>query len=283
MEIVNTLQRVRQLVAQARQAGKVIGLVPTMGALHAGHMSLINAAVNRCGFVVVSIFVNPTQFGPNEDFDKYPRTLQNDCQKCQDAGVDVIFAPTNDQMYGTANQNKTWVIVEQLTENLCGKNRPGHFRGVTTVCAKLFNIIAADYAFFGQKDAQQAVVIKKMVRDLNIPIQIIICPIVRETDGLAMSSRNKYLDDDQRQQALCLHESLLAAEKLIKNGQKDTTDILQNIRSIIAERSMVELEYAAIVDPDTLEEIHNIKGKALIAVAVKVGSTRLIDNIIVDA
>jgi len=283
MEIVNTLQRVRQLVAQARQAGKVIGLVPTMGALHAGHMSLINAAVNKCGFVVVSIFVNPTQFGPNEDFDKYPRTLQNDCQKCQDAGVDVIFAPTNDQMYGTANQNKTWVIVEQLTENLCGKNRPGHFRGVTTVCAKLFNIIAADYAFFGQKDAQQAVVIKKMVRDLNIPIQIIICPIVRETDGLAMSSRNKYLDDDQRQQALCLHESLLAAEKLIKNGQKDTTDILQNIRSIIAERSMVELEYAAIVDPDTLEEIHNIKGKALIAVAVKVGSTRLIDNIIVDA
>jgi pantoate--beta-alanine ligase len=282
MEIVNTIQRVRQLVAQARQAGKVIGLVPTMGALHAGHMSLINAAVEKCGFVVVSIFVNPAQFGPNEDFDKYPRTLQQDCQSCQDAGVDVIFAPAKQEMYPSDDANKTWVLIEKLTDNLCGKNRPGHFRGVTTVCTKLFNIIAADYAFFGQKDAQQAVVIKKMVRDLNIPLQIITCPIVREPDGLAMSSRNKYLDNEQRKQALCLYNALIAAEKLVKDGQKDSESILQNIRSIISQSKIAHLEYAEIVDPDTLKKISMIDRKALIAVAARIGSTRLIDNIIVD-
>jgi len=196
MEVVRTIESVRDLVKTARSRGKKIGLVPTMGALHIGHISLIKAAVKGCDFVVVSIFVNPTQFSPGEDFERYPRPIDADMEICKEAGVDVVFTPTTEQMY--QKENLTWVNVEKLTEQLCGRCRPGYFRGVTTVCAKLFNIVGSDFAYFGQKDAQQAIVIKRMVADLNMPLEIVVCPTVRERDGLAVSSRNQYLTEQQR-------------------------------------------------------------------------------------
>ncbi len=199
MEVAKTIESVRSLVETARSGGKIIGLVPTMGALHVGHISLIEAAVEKCGFVVVSIFVNPTQFVPGEDFEKYPRPLEADLEICKKAGTDVVFAPTPEQMYPA--ENVTWVSVEKLTESLCGQFRPGHFRGVTTVCTKLFNIVAPDIAYFGQKDAQQAIVIRRMAADLNMPFEIVICPTAREPNGLAISSRNKYLTERQKKDA----------------------------------------------------------------------------------
>ena len=202
MNIVKTIDEIREQVRQARQRGLRIGFVPTMGALHAGHCSLIETARRQCSFVVVSIFVNPTQFGPTEDFSRYPRNLSADAAMCEKAGADVIFAPEDSVLYPTPQ--RAWVTVEKLTDNLCGRFRPGHFRGVTTVCMKLFNIVGADAAFFGQKDAQQVAVIRRMVADLNLPLQIVTCPTIREPDGLAMSSRNQYLSAEQRKQAVLL-------------------------------------------------------------------------------
>ena len=279
MELAKTIESVRKFIGQARAEGKTIGFVPTMGALHAGHVSLIEAAVDRCNFVVVSIFVNPTQFGPSEDLDKYPRDLAGDMKICQDAGVDLIFAPGASEMY--PNENITWVTVERLTDNLCGRSRPGHFRGVTTVCAKLFNIVSPDVAFFGQKDAQQAIVIKRMVADLNMPLQIVVCPTVRQPDGLAVSSRNKYLTDSERKDALLLSESLAECEKMISKGERDCPKLIKAMREIISRSSKTEIEYISIVDAATLADIDIIKDKALVALAVKMGSTRLIDNIFI--
>ena len=281
MEVAKTIEDVRNLVSNARSEGGKIGLVPTMGALHAGHISLIEAAVKNCDFVVVSIFVNPTQFGPGEDFEKYPRPLEADLEICSKAHVDVVFAPEPGQMYPA--ENVTWVSVEKLTELLCGRSRPGHFRGVTTVCAKLFNIVAADAAYFGQKDAQQAIVIKRMVADLNMPLEIVVCPTVREPNGLAVSSRNKYLSAEQKNDAGNIYKSLQMCRRLIDAGTTETHKIIAEMQNILQQIPSGQIEYISIVDAETLESIEKIAGKVLAAVAVRLGPARLIDNILVDA
>jgi pantoate--beta-alanine ligase len=280
MEVAETIQSIRSLVKAARSKGKIIGLVPTMGALHIGHISLIEAAVDKCDFVVVSIFVNPTQFIPGEDFEKYPRPLEADLKICKKAGVDVVFTPTPEQMYPT--ETLSWVNVEKLTEPLCGQFRPGHFRGVTTVCIKLFNIVAPDIAFFGQKDAQQAIVIKRMVADLNMPLEIVICPTVREPNGLAVSSRNKYLTEQQKKDAANIYKSLQKCCQMIDAGVKETTEIISEMRKILQQVPSIEIEYISIVDAGTLRNIDRIAGKILAAVAVRIGPARLIDNILID-
>ena len=280
MEVAKTIESVRSLVKAARGKGKTIGFVPTMGALHIAHISLIEAALKKCDFVVVSIFVNPTQFGPGEDFEKYPRPIDADLEICRKAGVDVVFAPTPEQMYGS--ENITWVNVEKLTEPLCGQFRPGHFRGVTTVCAKLFNIVAPDFAFFGQKDAQQAIVIKRMVADLKMPLEIVICPTVRQSDGLAVSSRNKYLTGQQKKDATLIYKSLQKCEGTIEAGITDSKAIIAEMRKILSQATSIEIEYVSIVDAETLRSIGRITGTVLAAVAVKIGPARLIDNILVD-
>jgi pantoate--beta-alanine ligase len=280
MEVAETIESVRSFVKAACSEGKKIGLVPTMGALHVGHVSLIEAAVKDCDFVVVSIFVNPTQFGPGEDFEKYPRPLEADLDMCRRAGVDVVFAPTPEQMYPV--ENLSWVNVEKLTEPLCGRARPGHFRGVTTVCAKLFNIVTPDVAYFGQKDAQQAIVIKRMVTDLNMPLEIVICPTVREPSGLAVSSRNQYLTEQQKMDAANIYKSLQKCRDMIDSGITETAKIIDEMRNILQQVPSMEIEYISIVNAETLEDIDKIAGEVLAAMAVKIGTARLIDNILVD-
>ena len=279
MEITKTIEEIRGMVKAARSKGKKIGLVPTMGALHVGHISLFEAAAKNCDFVVVSIFVNPIQFGPGEDFEKYPRPMEADLKICREAGVDVVFAPEPEQMYPA--ENITWVNVEKLTEPLCGRSRPGHFRGVTTVCAKLFNIIAPDAAYFGQKDAQQAIVIKRMAADLNMPLEIVICPTVREPNGLAVSSRNQYLTEQQKKDAAHIYKSLQTCRRLIDAGTTETRQIIAEMQKILQQIPSGQIEYVSIVDAETLDSIEKIEGKILAAVAVKLGPARLIDNIIV--
>jgi len=281
MEVAETIESVRSLVKAARSRGKKIGFVPTMGALHIGHISLIEAAVRTCDFIVVSIFVNPTQFGPGEDLEKYPRPFEDDLEVCRKAGVDVVFAPAPEQVY--PGENLTWVNVEKLTEPLCGQFRPEHFRGVTTVCAKLFNIAGPDIAFFGQKDAQQAIVIKRMAADLNMPLEFVICPTVREPDGLAVSSRNQYLTGEQRKDATYVYKSLQKCRQMIDTGITDTQKIVVEMRKILQQASSIEIEYVSIVDAETLANIEQIAGKVLAAVAVRIGPACLIDNILVDA
>ena len=280
MELVETIESVCSLVAAARAQGKSVGFVPTMGALHAGHISLVEAAAKKCDFVVVSIFVNPTQFAPTEDFQSYPRDLEGDMKICAESGVDVVFAPTAGEMYARANV--TWVDVEKLTQNLCGRSRPAHFRGVTTVCAKLFNIVSPNVAFFGQKDAQQAIIIKRMVSDLNMPLQIAVCPTVREPDGLALSSRNQYLSAQERKDAALLSAALSECEKLVAAGRRNCKALIESMHKIISRSSKAQIEYISIVDPETLADLNVIEGAALVALAVKIGSTRLIDNILVS-
>jgi len=280
MELAKTIDSVRAKVKAARKDGKKIGFVPTMGALHTGHISLIERAVKSCDFVVVSIFVNPTQFGPGEDLEKYPRDLDSDMEICRKAGADVVFAPSTGEMY--SRELLTWVNVEKLTEPLCGRFRPGHFHGVTTVCSKLFNIVMPDVAFFGQKDAQQAIVIKRMVADLNMPLEIVVCPTVREPDGLAVSSRNKYLAEEQRKDAALIYKSLQKSQQLIEIGTKDTQIIITEMRKVLNKSQSIQTEYISIVNAETLEDIDEVSGKILAAVAVRIGSTRLIDNILVD-
>lgn len=281
MEVAKTIPSVRALVKTARGQDKKIGLVPTMGALHVGHVSLIEAAVQQTDFVVVSIFVNPTQFCPGEDLDKYPRPFEADLEICRQQGVDVVFAPTPEEMY--ASESLTWVTVEKLTEPLCGRFRPGHFRGVTTVCAKLFNIVQPDVAFFGQKDGQQAIVVKRMVADLNMPLKIVVCPTVREPDGLAVSSRNKYLNESQRKDATCIYKSLQTCRQMIEAGEKDAAKVVAEMRKTLARIPSAQIEYVNLVDAETLELVSRVAGPVLAAVAVKLGPARLIDNIRVDA
>ncbi|MHC4111100.1 MAG: pantoate--beta-alanine ligase [Planctomycetota bacterium] len=280
MEVAKTIESVRDLVKAARSEDKKIGLVPTMGALHVGHISLIEAAVKECDFVVVSIFVNPTQFGEGEDFEKYPRPLEADLDICRKGGVDVVFAPMPEEMYPTGNI--TWVNVEKLTETLCGQFRPVHFRGVATVCAKLFNIVGPDVAFFGAKDAQQAVVIKRMVADLNIPVDIVVCPTVREPNGLAVSSRNKYLTEEQKKDATLIYKSLQKCPQMIEAGTTDTGQITAEMRKILSQAPSIQIEYVSIVDAEGLQKLDKIIGKVLAAVAVRIGQARLIDNIVMD-
>jgi len=279
MQIITTITEMRSCIQAARQRGLRIGLVPTMGALHAGHGSLIERAVRECGFVVVSIFVNPTQFGPNEDLAKYPRTFEADAAYCRQLGAAAIFAPTTEQMY--PQPQLAWVEVEKLTDGLCGASRPGHFRGVTTVCAKLFNIITPDIAYFGQKDAQQAIVIQRMAADLNMPLEIRVCPIVREPDGLAMSSRNRYLSADERRRAVCLSQALQWCQERIAGGCTDASALIGTMREMIQSQGG-RIDYIQIVDAQTLEPVLQIRGRVLIAMAVYIGTTRLIDNCVID-
>ena len=262
-----------------RRAGKRLGFVPTMGALHEGHLSLVRAARASCDVVAASIFVNPTQFGPNEDLAKYPRSFDRDRELLEREGVDLLFAPSVEEMYPA--KAATWVIVEGLSDKLDGRSRPGHFRGVTTVVAKLFHIVEPDAAFFGQKDAAQVAVIRRMVHDLNLPVEIVVCPIVRESDGLAMSSRNAYLNTEQRKQALVLHCSLVRVQGLVDAGERNAGKLVAAGREEFAQENSVRLDYFEIVDPHTLEPLPDVSRGALAAVAAFVGGTRLIDNILI--
>ena len=278
MRICTTIDEMRHACSAARKGGRRLGLVPTMGALHEGHLSLVRAARASCDAVAVSIFVNPTQFGPNEDLAKYPRSFERDSELLQQERVDLLFAPTPQEMYprGTV----TWVTVEELSGKLDGRSRPGHFRGVTTVVAKLFHIIEPDVAFFGQKDAAQLAIIRRMVRDLNLPVEIAVCPIVREPDGLAMSSRNAYMSSEQRKQALMLHRSLARVQRLANQGERSAVKLTAAGRQEFSPDGPVRLDYFEIVDPETLDPVEDVSGGALVAVAAFVGTTRLIDNIV---
>lgn len=249
-----------------------------MGALHEGHLSLVRAARAACDAVGASIFVNPTQFGPNEDLEKYPRSLERDRELLEREGVAFLFAPSVEEMYPAGAV--TWVVVEELSGKLDGRSRPGHFRGVTTVVAKLFHIVEPDVAFFGQKDAAQVAVIRRMVRDLRMPVEISVCPIVREPDGLAMSSRNAYLDREQRRQALVLHRSLMRIEDLAEKGEKNSGRLVEAGRAEFSREPAVRLDYFEIVNPETLDPVEEISRGALVAVAAWVGATRLIDNVV---
>jgi pantoate--beta-alanine ligase len=280
MKVITTIPEMRASSSAARQPGKRLGLVPTMGALHEGHLSLVRAAKARCDSVAVSLFVNPTQFGPNEDFSKYPRTFERDCELLLKEAVDLLFAPTADEMYPAGAD--TYVSVAGLSEKLCGNSRPGHFRGVTTIVAKLFHIVQPDIAFFGQKDAAQLSIIRRMVRDLNMPIEIVGCPIVREPDGLAMSSRNAYLDQQQRKSALVLHRSLLRVQGLFLAGERQAAKLIEAGKEVFAPDPSVRLDYLEIVDPETLEPSDLVAAPALVAVAGFLGRTRLIDNILLE-
>lgn len=249
-----------------------------MGALHEGHLSLVRAAKAQADVVAASIFVNPTQFGPSEDFTRYPRAFERDCELLKKEGVDFLFAPSADEMY--PEQPITWVTVEGLSDKLCGRSRPGHFRGVVTVVSKLFHIVQPDVAFFGQKDAVQLAVIRRMVRDLNFPVEIVACSIVREPDGLAMSSRNAYLDSAQRSRALVLYRALEEVQQLYEKGERSVSKLISAAVQIFEREPDVHLDYFEIVDPDTLEPRADLAGRSLVAVAAFVGSTRLIDNLL---
>ncbi len=281
MQVTGKIEEIREWVAQARAAGKRIGLVPTMGALHVGHVSLIETAAQQCDFVVVSIFVNPTQFGPGEDFEKYPRPIEQDLAICERHGAAAVFAPTPAEMY--PRENLSWVTVVGMTESLCGRSRPNHFRGVTTVCTKLFNIVGPDVAFFGQKDAQQAAVIRRMVADLNMPLEIVVCPTVRESDGLAISSRNQYLRVEQRREAPAIYRALEQGRETIEGGATDPDEVRERMEAVLRNAAGLEVEYISLVDPETLEDVKRIAGRVLIAVAARLGPARLIDNIMVDS
>ena len=278
MQICTTISEMRTASGATRSTGKSAGLVPTMGALHEGHLSLVRAARAKCDVVVASIFANPTQFGPNEDLTKYPRPFTRDCELLRNEKVDFVFAPTVEEMYppGAA----TFVNVQNLSDRLCGKSRPGHFRGVTTVVSKLFNIVSPDVAFFGQKDAAQVAVIRAMVRDLNFPVEIVAGPIVREPDGLAMSSRNAYLTPQQRNQALVLSRTLSRVRELYDLGERDSEHLIGAGKRTFEREPAARLDYLEIVHLDTLAPLEDSKSGALVAIAGVLGTTRLIDNIV---
>lgn len=275
MNVVVTLDEMRQRRSRLKEP---VGLVPTMGYLHEGHLSLVRQAHQECASVVVSIFVNPTQFGPREDLSKYPRDLQRDLDLLRPAGTDLVWIPTNEVMYPKGYQ--TWVTVDEVTKSLEGVMRPGHFRGVTTVVAKLFNAVLPQRAYFGQKDAQQAVVIRQMTQDMNFPVEIVVCPTVRESDGLAMSSRNVYLSPGERQVALVLSRSLFCARDVYKNGEREANVLRNVVLDILVNEPMVKVEYVSCAHPDTLQELDGKVERVLISLAVLIGKTRLIDNII---
>src|SRR5271157_1914487 len=282
MKIFPTIHEARAATRSFREHGKRLGLVPTMGALHEGHLSLVRAARAQCDAVAVSIFVNPTQFGPAEDLSKYPRQFDRDCQLLEKEGIQILFAPPVEEIYPNASSNDqgTWVVVERLSEKLDGRSRPGHFRGVTTIVSKLFHIIEPEVAFFGQKDAAQLAVIRRMVQDLNFPVEIVACPIVREPDGLAMSSRNAYLNREERGRALVLQRSLQKARQQFHAGERIAANLISAAKGVFAREPQVALDYFEIVDPDTLDPVERIEQKTLVAVAAYVGSTRLIDNLV---
>lgn len=280
MRVIYEVEKMQSAMRELRREGKTIGFVPTMGALHAGHLSLVRRARELADAVVVSIFVNPLQFGPKEDLEKYPRQLEADSARLEHEGVEVVFAPTPAAMYPPGAT--TVVYVEGLSERLDGQSRPGHFRGVTTVVAKLFHIVGPDVAVFGQKDAAQVAVLRRMVRDLNFPLQLVVAPIVREADGLALSSRNAFLTSDQRRQALVLHRSLQRVEQLALQGETRAEALRTAALAELASEPAAQLDYFVIVDADTLEPVSSVENGALVAVAASFGQTRLIDNLLLQ-
>ena len=275
--IVKTVDDVRKAVAEWRSKGETVGLVPTMGYLHAGHQSLIKKSVEQNDHTVVSVFVNPIQFGPNEDLEAYPRDLARDAELCETTGADMIFNPEPEEMY--KDGFVSFVDMNGLTNHLCGLSRPVHFRGVCTVCTKLFNIVTPDRAYFGQKDAQQLAVIKRMVKDLNMPLEIVGCPIVREEDGLAMSSRNTYMNDEERKAALILSKSIKLGQKLIEDGERSAEVVRTEMTKLLQSEPMADVEYVNVVNNLTMEDIDTVEGDILVAIAVKINNkVRLIDN-----
>jgi pantoate--beta-alanine ligase len=278
MKICKTITEMRASCRAAKNGGKRLGFVPTMGALHEGHSSLLGAAKASCDVVAASIFVNPKQFGPTEDLTKYPRNFERDRALMEREGVELLFAPSVEEMYPAGAV--TWVTVEGLSDKLDGRSRPGHFRGVTTVVAKLFHIVEPDAAFFGQKDAAQLAIIRRMVRDMNFPVEVVACPIVREPDGLAMSSRNIYLDPQQRKQGLVLNRSLIRVKQCWEAGEKEADALIAAGREVITQEKSVRLDYFEIVDPENLDAVEHAASGTVVAVAAIVGSTRLIDNIV---
>jgi len=275
MQVVRTIAEVRAI---RRALPGTWGFVPTMGYLHEGHLSLVRRARAENDHVAVSIFVNPTQFGPHEDYNRYPRDLERDLRLLEPLGVDLVFAPSVEEMYPPGFQ--TWVIVEEVSRPLEGAARPGHFRGVATVVTKLFNIVQPDRAYFGQKDAQQAVVIRRMVQDLNIPVEIVVCPTVREPDGLAMSSRNTYLNPEERRAATVLFRALQATKARYEQGERDAERLREAMREVIQAEPLARLDYVSVADPETLQELDRVEDRALLSLAVYIGKTRLIDNIL---
>lgn len=280
MELTGSIEEVRSQVKSWRRQGLSVGLVPTMGYLHEGHKSLIDRAVAENDKVVVSDFVNPIQFGVNEDLSTYPRDIEADKKLCETAGADLIFHPTPEEMY--APDFSTFVETEGVSAGLCGKTRPTHFRGVCTVVSKLFHIVMPDRAYFGEKDAQQLAVIRRMVRDLNMDIEIVGCPIVREADGLAKSSRNTYLSEEERKAALVLSKAVFAGKEMMEQGERDSEKILSHMKSMISAEPLAKIDYVEMVDADSIETIEKAKGRVLTAMAVYIGTTRLIDNFIYD-
>jgi pantoate--beta-alanine ligase len=281
MQVFNTVSGLREFLAAHRAAGKRIGLVPTMGYLHAGHMSLVQAARRECEVVVMSIFVNPKQFGPQEDFATYPRDMEGDLRQAREAGVDAVFTPAVEEMYPSGFL--TEVIVHELTAPLCGASRPSHFNGVTTVVAKLFNIVGPDRAYFGQKDYQQVTILRQMATDLCMPLEVITCPTVREPDGLAMSSRNAYLNPAERQAALVLSRALLLTEEHLAQGERQGARLMTTLRDCIAKQPLARIDYVTVCDPQTLREVDQLSGTVLVALAIYIGQTRLIDNALLHA
>jgi pantoate--beta-alanine ligase len=276
VKIFHTIREVRDHIGEQKRVGRTVGFVPTMGFLHEGHLSLVAHAKQECDLVVMSIFVNPLQFGPNEDFERYPRDLDRDEALAREAGVDVLFTPSVEEMY--PRPSFTFVEVEGLTKSLCGESRPGHFRGVATVVTKLFNIVQPQKAYFGQKDFQQVRVIEQMVEDLNMPVEIVACPIVREPDGLALSSRNVYLSPEERKQALSLYASLREVEKAFAEGERNAARLIQISVDRIKAEPLADIDYVRIVNRRTLTDVETINEPALFALAVRFGKTRLIDN-----
>ena len=280
MEIIHTVEWMKQIAHEARAQERILGLVPTMGALHEGHLSLIRAAQRECAPLVVSLFVNPKQFGPAEDLGKYPRSLEADRAALEALGVDYLFAPSPQEMYPPGF--RTSVVVEGLSDRLEGHSRPGHFRGVTTVVLKLFEIVQPRFAYFGRKDAQQARLIRQMATDLNLDTGVVVCPIVREADGLALSSRNVYLKSEDRRAAAALSRSLAAVRDEIAKGERDAARLLAALRGVLATEPRVALDYAEIVDAETLEPVARLRGTCYVLLAAKVGDTRLIDNALIE-
>jgi pantoate--beta-alanine ligase len=280
LETIHTIEWMKQVARQARAEGRMTGFVPTMGALHAGHMSLVHAALAECQPVIASIFVNPTQFGPSEDFQKYPRTLEADSKKLEDAGVAYLFAPEASEIYPPGF--RTWVNVEGLSECLEGKVRHGHFRGVATVVLKLLEIVQPRKAFFGRKDAQQARIIRQMARDLHLDSEIVVCPIVREPDGLAMSSRNAYLKPEERRTATILFRALDGARASISRGERDALRLTAAMREMLRTEPLADPEYVELVDAETLEPVTRLRGACLALLAVRIGAVRLIDNLLIE-
>lgn len=278
MKLVTSIDELRKEVKEWKKSGLTVGLVPTMGFLHEGHKSLIHRAVAENDKVVVSNFVNPSQFGPNEDYESYPRDQKKDFELCENEGAAIMFAPTPEEMYCDP---KAYVAINDLSEKLCGKTRPIHFKGVCTVVSKLFNIVTPDRAYFGQKDVQQLIIIKKMVKDLNFGIEIVGCPIIRESDGLAKSSRNTYLNDEERKAALCLSKSIKKAKELVAGGNDDAVSVVNEMKAVINAEKLAKIDYVEAVREDTLEPVEKLSKGNLVAMAVYIGKTRLIDNFIV--